>query len=652
MSERRPRPSERARIPAGLKPKYNAVIASATRLTRGKRIRRAAQQAWQAEAWDFYDSNETLRFAVGWIANGLSRINLGAARVSLDGTDPTPLIAVETGPGGNEGDSEPKLSDIERDAVSLVTDIGGGPKGQAQMLARLATLLTVPGIGWLLIEPKPGGDDGQWAWRVLSDEELKQDGDEWQVETTDEDDIDAEWRPLAADHVLVKVWRSHPRRAREPDSNCRAIRRTLRQLSKLDDHVDATADSRLAGNGLLVVPEEVKFAPVQRDTDVDDPDADEDEATLDDFMELLSDAMVEPIHDRGVASSVVPLAITVPGEYVDKIRHITFWSEFSDTVIQLSERAVKRLALGLDMPPEVVTGISTMNHWGAWRVQEEAVTLHIEPLSEIICQALTIGFLWPTLEAMGYERTDVEQLLVVGDSSTLTVRPDRSSDTRAAYDNLEVSGAVLRRESGLSEDDKPSDEEWQRRWLMRMADRNPEMAPAVARYLGIELPDLGARQTYPLRSLDGRRAEPVQPIGGPPNTDDAGPAEPAIAASADSRLSAALFEACDGIVHRALERAGSRLRAKAGRNVPGGTATIAACDPVKQHTKLDAATFADISFLLEGALDRVPIVADRLGLDPEPLTASLHIYLRDLLVSGAEHTPEGLASSLLALEAA
>lgn len=650
MSERRPRPSERQRIPAGAKPKYNAVIASATRITRGKRIRRHAPQKWQTEAWDFYDSNETLRFAVGWIANGLSRINLGAARVSLDGTDPTPLIAVETGPGGNEGDSEPKLSDIERDAVELVTGIGGGPKGQAQMLARLATLLTVPGIGWLLVEPKPG-DDEQWAWRVLSDEELKQDGDTWMVETTDEDDIDAEWRPLAADHVLVKVWRSHPRRAREPDSNCRAVTRALRQLEKLDDHIDATADSRLAGNGLLVVAEEIKFAPLQRETDVDDPDADDDESTVDDFMEVLTDAMVTPIGDRGSASSVVPLAVTVPGEYVDKIKHITFWSEFSETVIALSERAVKRLALGLDMPPEVVTGISTMNHWGAWRVQEEAVTLHIEPLSEIICQALTIGFLWPTLEAMGHDRADIEQLLVVGDPSALTVRPDRSADTRAAYDNLEVSGAVLRRESGLSEDDKPSDEEWKRRWLMRLADRNPEMGPAVARYLGIELPELGALQTYPLRSLDGRRAEPEQPIGGPPDTDD-DPADPAIAASADSRLSAALFEACDGIVYRALERAGSRLRAKAGRNVPGGTAKIASCDPVKQHTKLDAATFADVSFLLDGALDRVPLVASRLNVDADALTSSLHVYLRDLLVTGAEHTPEGLASSLIALEAA
>ena len=131
------------------------------------------------------------------------------------------------------------------------------------------------------------------------------------------------------------------------------------------------------------------------------------------------DTFTPPIVDRGSAAAVVPLAIKVPGEYVDKIQHMTFWSEFSATVLDLGDRAIKRLALALDMPPEIVTGVSGMNHWGAWRVQEEAITLHIEPLALIICHALTRGYLRPALLALGFPAEDVEQLLIGVDPTNL-----------------------------------------------------------------------------------------------------------------------------------------------------------------------------------------------------------------------------------------
>lgn len=343
MSDRRPR--------RAAPPRFNSVVASATVMTaRPVALRKSNKaEAWWDEAWKFYDTNGELRFAVGWIASGLSQLNMIAARrPALLGDDPAPVAG---------------SSEIETAANRLVSDIAGGPDGQSQMMARLATLLTITGLGWVLIETDAiPGLDGNWLWRVLSNDELRSERGEYEIEDVESPDSVDGWRVLAPQHVLIKIWRSHPRRVSQPDSSCRGALRPLRQLSLLDDHIEATATSRLAGAGLLILPNEIEFAPVARDNDPDDPDDQPDGATTDDFVDVMIDAFTTPIIDRGSASAVVPLAIKVPGEYVDKVKHLTFWSEFSDTVLGLGERAIKRLALALDMPPEVVTGVSGMNH--------------------------------------------------------------------------------------------------------------------------------------------------------------------------------------------------------------------------------------------------------------------------------------------------
>ncbi len=639
MSDRRPR---RAAAP----PKYNAVVASASVMTaRPTALRKTVRsEAWQEDAWAFYDTNGELRFGVNWIASGLSQLNLVAAkRPTLLGDDPTALGADVTG--------------IEGDAVSLVSMIAGGPEGQSQMLARLAVLLSVPGIGWVVIESEAvPGIDGTWVWRVLSNDELRSDRGDYEIEDEATEQYPDGWRPLAAQHVLIKIWRSHPRRTSKPDSSCRGALRPLRQLSLLDDHIEATAVSRLAGAGLLILPNEVEFAPVKRDVDPDDPDAQPDGATTDDFVEVMIDTFTPPIADRGSASAVVPLAIKVPGEYVDKVKHITFWTEFSDTVLQLGERAIKRLALALDMPPEIVTGVSGMNHWGAWRVQEEAITLHIEPLARIICHALTKGYLKPALLALGHPADQVDLYLIDVDPTNLTVRPDLSDDTLAAWDRIEASSSTLRREIGLSESDAPSPEERRERLILRCIDRSPQLAAALLPLLGVPIAPVQNDQQFPITPTE---TTPGRQIGGPPDSSPGGnerqqpvaaavyPTALVAAAGADSRLSTpALVAACDGLVYRALERAGAKLRNKAGR-LDGGARNVECDDITELHTVLDASTFSNVHELLDGAWGRVPQIADRYDVPVEDLLTAIDSYTRGLLVNGQPHTIDRLRAALL-----
>lgn len=586
-------------------------------MSRPRALRQTVQtDSWQEDAWAFYDTNGELRFAVGWIANGLSQVNLVAARrPDLLGDEPAPL----TDDGG-----------IGSDAINLVSAIAGGPDGQSQLLAHLARLLTVPGVGWVLIESRGGGslDADTWDWRVVSNDELRARGDDYEVEDVEAaEDNTQGWRPLASNHVLIKVWRSHPRRSSLADSSTRGALRPLRQLSLLDDHIDATAQSRLAGAGMLILPNEIEFAPVARE--VTEGDEQPDGATVDDFTEVLTDTMTIPIADRGSAAAVVPLAVKVPGEFVDKVRFLTFWSEFSDTVLGLGERAIKRLALAMDIPPEVVTGVSGMNHWGAWRIAEEAIVLHIEPLAEVITHAFTKGYLRPALLALNYSEDEVDLVMIHHDVTNLTVRPDLSDDTIAAWDRIEASSSTLRREIGLSETDKPSDQERRERIILRVIDRSPQLAPALLGELGINI-DMSAVETQPFPQTP-TETTPERQIGGPPDTQN-----DAIAASVDSRLSEALIAACDGLVYRALERAGHRLRNKAGRGA-GGASGVECSDTSQMHTQLDVSTFSNVHELLEGAWERVPMIASRYDVSTDELLVAIDSYTRGLLVSGQPH---------------
>jgi hypothetical protein len=365
-------------------------------------------------------------------------------------------------------------------------------------------------------------------------------------------------------------------------------------------------------------------------------DIDPDDQNLrppdDTFVETLIDAMTTPIADRGSAAAVVPLVVKIPGEYVDKVKHISFATPFDSNVLALMENAITRLSLGMDIPPEVLTGKGSSNHWTSWQVAEEAITLHIEPLSETICHALTVGYLAAALEAEGY---DPDEAMVWYDTSDLTSRPDKSRGAVEAYDRNELSAEALLRELGLSMDDLPSEEEKREKILLGVARGAPTLAPIMLAELGYLAPQVAEAAT-PAEGISVQ-TEPVSdapeasiPDDGPPDTQP------------DS-----LTAACDIIVRRALEKAGTRLKSAAGKNVKGGAASIPCDNPSSLHTKLTATQYTTIENLLDGAWGLVPEVAARNNRDFVALSKQLHDYTTQLLIEGVEHDYERLQRLLI-----
>src|SRR5699024_4950554 len=113
-----------------------SLVASARRIREtdrrtGQNRDQTKQADWQDEAWDMYDLVRELRFLVNTLAGRIGQAKLFVGKQSVDGEDaPEP---------------------IDDDEISsLITAFGGTRAGQAQLLARLAINLAIPGEGWLV----------------------------------------------------------------------------------------------------------------------------------------------------------------------------------------------------------------------------------------------------------------------------------------------------------------------------------------------------------------------------------------------------------------------------------------------------------------------------------------------------------------------
>ena len=164
---------------------------------------------------------------------------------------------------------------------------------------------------------------------------------------------------------------------------------------------------------------------------------------------------------------------------------------------------------------------------------------------DVIVQALSTTYLQVVL--------DDESWLIVYDTSALRLRPDRSKEAFELFDRGLISGEATRRETGFSEDDAPTPDEFQFWLLTRIAagSATPEQVEAAVRALGVDLQVLPVIEQAP-----SREAQPPPSLEEHPNE----PRTPDENAHAVGR-EAALVAACEALVFRALERAGNRLRA-------------------------------------------------------------------------------------------
>lgn len=393
-------------------------------------VRRPEQQFlqqtanWQEEAWRYYDELGEFNTGVSWLGAMLSRVRLRAAELQPDTDEPKVL---ENGP-----------------AAEVVNSLSGGVGGQSQLMRSMTVQMAVPGDCYLV--GQDNAEEEHEDWTVRSVDEIRVQNRKYQVVSERRPTI--EWTDLPPDSLPVRIWKPHARFYHLADSVARSALPIMRELELVNRHIVAQYLSRLASAGILLLPTEVEFPVREEFADAPDPFTAE-------FVEIAMEAIRQP----GTASAVVPIPIKVPGEYVEKIKHIDLTLKIDEKIIDKRDSAINRLANKLDIPAEILTGRAQANHWTAWVLDEDALKTHIAPTAETICDSLTRGYLWPRLKASGMSAKEYTRFVVWYDMSELAQRPDKSANAQAAYDRFELSGKALRREGGFDEDDAPTPDE-------------------------------------------------------------------------------------------------------------------------------------------------------------------------------------------------
>lgn len=477
---------------------YNALIASA-QLIKASRKLQLQRDKWQEEAWAYYESLGEFTYAVNWLAAALSRVRLVAARRVP----------------GAEGEPEPVT---EGPAAEALERLAGGPGGQAALLKSLGVKLSVVGDAYFTGEEPDRNDTAylgeETVWGVKSPDEIRVDGSSWSVRTGE-----SRWEKLKSNHLVGRIWIADERYSWRATSGAKSALGTMRKIDLYDRHIIATLVSRLAFNGLLLIPDNVTFPVKEQYKDADDP-----------FVAELIEVASASIKNPGSASAAIPLPLKVPPESIEKFTHLVLSTDIGEKVVEARDRELLRLATMVNTPREVLTGMGDVNHWGAWQIDESAFKIHIAPLAEVIAHGLTVTYLHPALKAAGENVIDEDggRWVIWYDGGELTAKPDLSKQATDAYDKFEISPKAFRRETGFEESDVPTKIEL-REMALKVMLKSPRFAPQAFEMLTGEqlLPAATTPVTgAPAPSSDADapdRASPGSdeaPVTGPPETKD------------------------------------------------------------------------------------------------------------------------------------
>lgn len=270
----------------------------------------------------------------------------------------------------------------------------------------------------------------------------------------------------------------------------------LKQIVLLTQVIDAIAESRLTAN-LLYVPWEISFGPTD---EFANPGAPTEEA-LDEFEEELREHLLAPINDRSAHASLIPLLMRGPAlvdghPTKDLIGIIDLSRQLDDKFKALREEALHRLATGLDLPPELLKGKSTLSGLGggavAASVDEEFIEKHVVPPGVIIAEFLTVSYLRPMLQQFeGMTPEEAEWFRYTLDASPITATKDQSEAATKGHEMDILSDEAWLSANGFDMADTADEEQRYRRVLLKLCQTSPDtLAPVLLPVVFPEHPEL------------------------------------------------------------------------------------------------------------------------------------------------------------------
>jgi hypothetical protein len=462
---------------------------------RDRKLATEGSAEWQREGWTYFDEIEEVKFAAGFRGALMKRLILFAGFVMEPDQPPVPVAEVPAGilPAGF--------------AETAASELGrlGTYDQQAELFQMWGSIATVSGESYLIGQADDMAETGE-TWRLFSESNIVRSplggGRGVAVRTSPSGPPE----PLGDDDVKIRIWRPHTRWPALADANMRSVLATAEELLIYARQFRAVGKGRNSA-GLLYIANEIG----------DLPNADGKPTK---FEVNLVESQVTAITEDGAPASAIPFIVRGPAAFgtgqrqvsaKDAIFHLPLDRKIDEKAVERISFLIERLAHGLDVPVEVLTGIADINHWGAWQIEDSTYKAHVEPDALTFATAITRELLRPgLLELFGPTALPVIRRMVVGiNPAALVVRPNRSDDAKDAFDRWAISFGALRKHLNFSDEEAPDEDEI-----------------ALRRTLGNELGTGGANDQPD--TTDQPIPDPDQPTPTEPAATTAGPTQLAL----------------------------------------------------------------------------------------------------------------------------
>ena len=416
-------------------------------------------QPWQKQAWGYRDAIGELRFVLQYRARAIARTRLLIAQVIDDDDEPIPVSL------RNEVDDDGQPTE----KAKLVTAAADLCEAAEVELARLpldagysflgiwSENFDVAGECYLHGRQLPDSDQEEWTIRSILDVDTQ--GSE--ITIRDELgqprrlDLSDPKRDYIGTEELFRLWVPHPARPHLADSALHSLADVLEDILLAGREVRSASRSRSANNGIWFIP----IGMTQMRDTKPNSDKAEDQSTR--FMSDTQAALLAPISNEGDPGSVAPIMITGTREDIEVASKsfLRFDRETKPETLDRLDRSIRRMATGLDCPPELLTGMADVNHWTAWLIDASTFRHYLEPSLRLMVDSLTVAYLRRALIAQGFTADEVRQLRIWYDAGQITENPNRRQDALDAREHGAIGDDSFRQALGFNEGDAPTPEE-------------------------------------------------------------------------------------------------------------------------------------------------------------------------------------------------
>jgi hypothetical protein len=436
-----------------------------------ERVDKRPTSAWQTSAWQCFDAIGEVHFAFSLIGQIMSRVRLYAAVVEEHNQPPIPCLDFLNEMQEKTGGIAENTTKTCHTADEIVNDlILNAEGGVSNMLRLMALNLSVPGeMYFCQIKDK---------WVIASTDELLQSGTTLRYKKSRSARTGpsaAEGEKLPSDAFVARIWRPHPRWTGEPDSSMLGTLDDCELLILLQQAMRSTTRSRMNA-GIMFIPEGItSFVAGNDGMSVE---------------EALTRSSLDSVQDETAQATVVPQILKGPPDLGEKIKWIPYGRQIDQQFIDLLDKTLQRVLQGLDIPKEIVAGLSDAKFANAIVITDELFKAHVEPLVLLCIDSLTTVYLRPLLiRQLGLNAEQVakdpshiiNRLVLWADTSNISTRPDKSQAANEGYDRHALSAQAWRDTRGFSESDKPSPLELLIRLVLEKGQPPPDMVETIIR---------------------------------------------------------------------------------------------------------------------------------------------------------------------------